>query len=126
MGKEYWGKKFYESRLNTVLLLVLIVLMIFAIFTMRQIRQENSSYPPFISVLIKNGTDQIYKYQYRQETYYFTTDWEVVGRDGTPEVYNSNGVQIDCNFGSPISPIQQEPNPICKDYESGEIIYKRK
>lgn len=29
--KEYWGKKFYQSKLNTALLLVLIILMVIAI-----------------------------------------------------------------------------------------------
>lgn len=31
LKKEYWGKSFYGSKLNTVLLLILIVLMIFAV-----------------------------------------------------------------------------------------------
>lgn len=31
LEKEYWGKSFYGSKLNTVLLLVLIVLMVIAI-----------------------------------------------------------------------------------------------
>lgn len=30
-NKKYWGKKFYQSKLNTVLLLVLIILMIIAL-----------------------------------------------------------------------------------------------
>ena len=36
LEKEYWGKSFYGSKLNTILLLVLIVLMVFALRFMYQ------------------------------------------------------------------------------------------
>lgn len=36
MEKEYWGKKFYGSKLNTVLLLILIILMVFALKIMNK------------------------------------------------------------------------------------------
>ncbi len=38
--KEYWGKSFYGSKLNTILLLILIVLMIFALRFMYQNQGE--------------------------------------------------------------------------------------
>ena len=40
LEKEYWGKSFYGSKLNTVLLLILIVLMIFALRFMYQNQEQ--------------------------------------------------------------------------------------
>jgi len=91
--------------------------------------QESQKYEPFIDMLIKNGVDKIYKYSYEGKIYYYTTDWEVVAADGTPEVYTAYGFKIDCRFGSPMVPVTSETppiNPICKDYTSGTVIYDRK
>lgn len=46
LEKEYWGKSFYGSKLNTVLLLILIVLMIFAL---RFMYQNQGEYLPDLS-----------------------------------------------------------------------------
>jgi len=43
MEKEYYGKKFFESKLNTILLLVLIVLMVFAL---RMMLKDKATYFP--------------------------------------------------------------------------------
>ncbi len=42
--KEYWGSKFYGSKVNTVLLLVLIILMMFAL---RVMYKDKIGYLPF-------------------------------------------------------------------------------
>ncbi len=46
MEKEYWCSKFYGSKLNTVLLLVLIILMIFAL---RIMLKDKANYLPFLN-----------------------------------------------------------------------------
>jgi len=46
MGKEYWGSKFYGSKLNTILLLVLVTLMIFAL---RIMYKDKGTYFPIVS-----------------------------------------------------------------------------
>ncbi len=44
LEKEYWGSKFFGSKLNTVLLLVLIILMIVALKVMLK---DQATYLPF-------------------------------------------------------------------------------
>jgi hypothetical protein len=49
MEKEYFGKKFYESKLNTVLLFVLIVLMVIALRFMYMNQQALTPSSPTVS-----------------------------------------------------------------------------
>lgn len=53
--KEYWGKSFYGSKLNTVLLLILIVLMVFAL---RFMYQNQGEYLPDLDNTKLESTEQ--------------------------------------------------------------------
>jgi len=74
LEKEYWGKSFYGSKLNTVLLLILIVLMIFAL---RFMYQNQGEYLPDLDSKISNNlvqeNDEIYK-GYREDVEFFDFD----------------------------------------------------
>ena len=52
MEKDYWGSKFYGSKLNTVLLLVLIVLMVFAL---RIMLKDKEKYLPTLGLEVTNN-----------------------------------------------------------------------
>lgn len=94
---------------------------------------STSSQSQIIQNLINAGkVDVIYRFSYQGKTYYHATDWEVVGADGTPDVYGADGTKIECNWGSPMVPSTPEReaqiNPICHAYhqDQAELIYNRK
>ena len=71
LEKEYWGKSFYGSKLNTVLLLILIVLMIFAL---RFMYQNQGEYLPDLEV---DNLSQKYSGFYENSSFSFKYDPKV-------------------------------------------------
>lgn len=70
--KQYWGSKFYGSKLNTILLLVLIILMIFAL---RIINKDKDTYLPIANENVsteQNISDD------REEKKLDTANWKKV------------------------------------------------
>lgn len=89
-----------------------------------EVKKHLGSVPGFAYPLINKGVDQIYKYSYQGKTYYYTTDWEVVGADGQSLVYNTDGVRVAGCGG--FVPVGTPSDPLCPDISKAELIYNRK